>query len=210
MTYRQAQSRAYWYTGLSWALLGLTFFMIVLAVIKSVYYSVQEQFCTNLQEVCYKARSIIGEIYNYGIINPVRWFWKLFPDVPFPLWFESLLSPAGATVIFLFGYSIYLGRKGYQLRTDVIAVRRDAQIRSIRDTYEGSGGSSNSSTQTTGSMYVGGDVSIHQVMNNDPRIKDADKGFFKTPLGLILTPIVCSVLSIIIGQIILNSFGLAH
>lgn len=210
MTYRQARSRAYWYIALSWALLILAIFMVSVAIIKAVYYSVQQSQCPNWPVFCYKIKDVIEAFYGFGIINPVRWLWQLFPDVPFELWFESFFGPAGATVIFLFGYALYLRSKGSRLRADVIAARRDAQRKSISETYEGSGSTTNTNTQSTGAINAGGNVSINQQINNDPRIKDADKEFSKNPIGLAVIGIVCNVVAIVFGQIILIVVGLTH
>ena len=210
MTYKQARSRAYWYSVLSWALLGFAMFMVLIAITKAVYYSVQQPLCPNWPAFCYKARNVIKVIYGFDTVNPVRWFWPLFLDVPFELWFESLFGPAGATVIFLFGYSLYLRNKGSQIRADVIAVRRDAQRKKISETYEGRGSTTNINTQSTGPIHAGGNVNIHQEMNNAPRIKTSDKDFSKTPLGLIMISIVCDVIAIVLGPIILVAVGLAH
>ena len=126
---------------------------------------------------CHKVRYIVETTYVFDTINPVRWFWQLFPDVPFEIWFESLFSPAEATIIFLSGYSLCLRSKGFQLRADVIAARRDAQKKKIGETCEGRGNTTDVNNQSTGSIHASGHVSIHQEMNNDLRIKNSEKDF---------------------------------
>ena len=182
--------------------------MVLVAITKAVYYSVQQTLCPDWPEFCYRVRNIIEAVYGFDTVNPVRWFWQAFPDVPFELWFKSLFGPAGATIIFLFGYSLYLQNKGSQLRADVIAVRRDAQKRRISDTYEGRGSTTETKTQSIGPIHASGNVNIHQEMNKDPRIKESGKDFSKTPFGLIIIAIVCNVIAIVIGQLILVATGL--
>lgn len=157
------------------------FFVLITAVTKAAFTSKL-------------AERLVGLIYNS--LPPVQWIWNRLPAVPWGSWYLAFLSTIGFVAIFSTAYGLYLVGCGGQLRSYV----KDAQRQTTVDNLVGGSGKKRDS-QSVSSILAGGSVSINQTISHDPKIRDWDKGFSKSLLGLIVIGAVGGFLSIVAAKI---------
>lgn len=189
MTYPEAQRKAWTYIVLGYMLLALSFLTVGTAFVKGIYYgcSLNERFCASI-------KAPVNWIY--GNIFFVPWLWKWLPDAPFNMWYLSLLSSAGLCALFFFLFALFLSRSGIRLKTLLNEARWEADKRALGENYRPG------NTQTTGPINAGGNVKIEQILNNNPEIRNWNKSFSKSSIGLIVIATVGGVLTLYLGQLI--------
>lgn len=189
MTRQDARFRVVIYFVLDWALRLISASILAIAATKGLLGIVDNGYSpfTNL---CSAIHS--GIAYVVDNCPFLLWLWfQALPEAPPQYWYLALLSPAGFCALFFFLFSFWLERKRKKLSLAIAQADHENQVERLRERRN---------AQNVSRLRAGHDISVSQVINESPQIRDWDQNFFNSPIGQIIIAAAGGIISFLFGK----------
>jgi hypothetical protein len=193
MTRQDARFRVVVYLVFDWALRLISGSILVIAAAKGLL-SIVDNDCGPLTNLCSAIHSGIAYVVDNCPFLLWLWFHAL-PEAPPQYWFLALLSPAGFCAFFFFLWTFWLERKRKKLSLAIGQADHENQVERLRERRN---------AQNVSHLDAGRDISVSQVINESPQIRDWDKKFSNRSIGQIIIAAAGGAISFLFGKWIGN------
>ncbi len=189
MTRHDAQFRVLIYFVFDWALRLISASTLVIAAAKGLL-GIVDNGCGPFTNLCSAIRS--GIAYVVDNCPFLLWLWfQALPEAPPQYWYLALLSPAGFCALFFFLFSFWLERQRKKLNLAIAQADHENQVERLRGRRN---------AQNASHLEAGRDLSVSQVINESPQIRDWDKNFFNSSIGQIIIAATGGIISFLFGK----------
>ena len=193
MTRQEARLRVVIYFVLDWALRLVSASILVIAAAKGLL-GIVNNGCGPFTNLCSAIRN--GISYVVDNCPFLLWLWfQALPEAPPQYWYLALLSSAGFCALFFFLFSFWLEHKRKKLSSEIAQADHEDQVERLRERRN---------AQNASHLQAGHNISVSQVINESPRIRDWDKSFFNSPIGQIIIAAAGGIISFLFGKWIGN------